>query len=54
VLALPTLSRRVRSARLLKDGRRVKHVENEFGLLLKLPEREAGDLDTIVVLELGR
>jgi alpha-L-fucosidase len=53
VLALPHLSQRVRSARFLKDGSRVKFIENEFGLLLKLPGRADSDLDTIVVLELA-
>lgn len=54
VLALPTLSRRVRSAHLLGDGKRVRYVENEFGLLLKLPEHDATEPDTVIVLELGR
>jgi alpha-L-fucosidase len=55
VLALPRLPQRVRSARLLKDGSRVKYAENDFGLLLKLPERNAAeDYDTIITLELAR
>jgi alpha-L-fucosidase len=54
VLALPGLPRRVRSARLLKDGSRIKYTENADGLLLKLPARSAEDYDTIITLDLAR
>lgn len=54
VLALPHLSKRVVSARLLSDGSKVLYVENEFGLLLRLPQPTANDYDRIVVLELAR
>jgi alpha-L-fucosidase len=53
VLALPHLSKHVISARLLNGGK-VSYAENEFGLLLKLPQPTANDYDRIVVLELAR
>jgi alpha-L-fucosidase len=51
-LALPRLGRRVRSARLLRDGSAVRFAENDFGLLLKVPAMKRDEHDTIVVLEL--
>jgi len=54
VLALPHLSKHVSSARLLSNGSKVSYAENEFGLLLRLPQPAANDYDRIVVLELAR
>jgi alpha-L-fucosidase len=52
-LALPPLSRRVKSARLLRDGSRVETAQNDFGLLLKLPRVPGGVIDEVVELQLG-
>ncbi len=53
-LLLPRLPRRVKSARFLKDGSRAEYVENEDGVLLRIPTRAREDEDTIAVLELER
>jgi hypothetical protein len=53
-LSLPRLSRRVVSARMFADKRKVSYTENGTGVQLKLPARAADDYDTIVVLELAR
>jgi alpha-L-fucosidase len=53
-LLLPRLPRRVKSARFLKDGSRAEYVENEDGVLLRIPARAREDEDTIAVLELER
>jgi alpha-L-fucosidase len=53
-LSLPRLPRRVASARLFADKRKIGYTQNESGVQLKLPARAADDFDTIVVLELAR
>ncbi len=53
ILALPPLSRPVRSARLLRDGSIVRFEDREDGLLLSLPPRGGDLIDEIVVLEVG-
>jgi alpha-L-fucosidase len=53
ILALPPLSRPVRSARLLRDGSVVRYEDREDGLLLSLPPRGDDVIDEIVVLEVG-
>jgi alpha-L-fucosidase len=52
-LALPKLSRVVRSVRLLRDGSAVPFTVNDYGLLLKLADRPAGLVDEVVVITLG-
>ncbi len=52
VLLLPALPKEVASAYTLKDRSKVDTAKNEYGLLLKLPDRAADDYDTVVVLEL--
>jgi alpha-L-fucosidase len=52
-LALPKLATPVRSASLMSDASPIKFAENDFGLLLKLPARQANEIDQIVVLELA-
>ncbi|PYX94628.1 MAG: alpha-L-fucosidase, partial [Acidobacteria bacterium] len=52
-LALPKLEKPVRSAALLRDGSSVKFAENDFGLLLRLPARQPGEFDQVIVLELA-
>src|SRR5258706_11856223 len=52
VLALPTMPRPVRSARLLRDGSSVEFTAVKGGLVLKLPEPQPGEVDRVIVLEL--
>jgi len=53
-LAIPALERPVRRATLFADGSPVPMRASADGLTLTLPERPAGEVDLIVVLELGR
>jgi alpha-L-fucosidase len=50
-LVIPKLPSPVKTAKLLKDGRRVIVNETLKGLLLSLPDGELDPIDTIVVLE---
>lgn len=52
-LLLPRLPKPVQSAHFLKDGSKAEYGENDFGLLLRIPERVRDDSDTIVALELA-
>jgi alpha-L-fucosidase len=52
VLALPALPRRVKAARLLKDGRPVPVQQTAAGLSLQLPDGARDPHDTVVALEL--
>ena len=52
VLALPTLLRQIRSARLLRDGSSVEFSVVKRGLVLKLPEPQPEEVDRVIVLEL--
>jgi len=51
VLAMPRPPVKVKSAGLLKDGSKIEYAENNFGLLIKIPEAAKDPVDTIVVLE---
>lgn len=51
-LLVPPLGGRVRSARFLRDGSRVEFAQNEFGVLLKLPEDRRDPHDTVVELQM--
>ena len=53
VLALPALPRRVKSARLLKDGRPVGVQQTASGLALSVPAGERDPYDTVVVVDLA-
>jgi alpha-L-fucosidase len=53
VLALAGLPRRILEARLLRDGSLVEFSVASGGLVLKLPERQPGEADRVIVLELG-
>jgi len=53
MLLLPELPRNVLSARLLNGAPKVDFEKTRYGVLLKLPARDAGSFDTIVVLELA-
>jgi alpha-L-fucosidase len=52
-LALPAPPSQVRSAHLLHASAPVEFTTNSYGLLLKLPERAADEVDQVIVLELG-
>jgi alpha-L-fucosidase len=51
-LFVPPLGGRVRAARFLRDGSRAEFVENDLGVLLKLPENKRDPYDTVVELQL--
>jgi alpha-L-fucosidase len=53
ILAIPTLSQKVVSAKFLKDGSRVQYTESSDGLLLKIPQPLTDEYDTVIVLELA-
>jgi alpha-L-fucosidase len=50
-LALTKPAKVIRAAYLLKDHSAVQFAENDFGLLLRLPQRAADEIDQIIVLE---
>jgi alpha-L-fucosidase len=52
VLALPSLPRPVRSARLLRDGSSVEFSAVKGGLVLKVPELRPDEVDRVIALEL--
>jgi alpha-L-fucosidase len=52
-LALPSLGKRVRSARLLRDGSAVKYQDGDFGVVLRLDPAQEGEIDRVVVLTLA-
>jgi alpha-L-fucosidase len=52
-LALPAPASPVRSAHLLHGSAPVEFAANAYGLLLKLPQRSAEEIDQVIVLELG-
>ena len=54
VLALPELPGRVRSARVLRSNEAMSYEEVDGAIVLRLPERPAGIIDEIVVLEIER
>jgi alpha-L-fucosidase len=51
-LLLPRLPRPVKSAHFLKDGGTAEYVENDYGVLIRIPPGARDDYDTIVALEL--
>jgi alpha-L-fucosidase len=53
VLALAGIPGPVHSARLLRDGSSVEFSAVKGGLVLKIPEAQAGEVDRVIVLELG-
>jgi alpha-L-fucosidase len=50
-LSLP-LSKKVKAARLFGNKTKVSFMQNEYGLLLKIPASQRNDIDTIIELEL--
>jgi alpha-L-fucosidase len=52
-LLLPRLPGPIKAAHFLKDGSRAEYVENDYGVVLKIPPSARDDYDTIAVLELG-
>jgi alpha-L-fucosidase len=51
-LVIPSLGKKVASAKLFADKTPIKFIENEFGLTLRIPKSKYNELDTIVELEL--
>ena len=52
-LALSRLSEGVKNARLFKDKSEVQFTENDFGILLRLPEIEKDEADLIIEIEIS-
>jgi alpha-L-fucosidase len=52
-LSLPSLGRKVKSAKMLEGGAAVEFREDEYGLELKVPQSKSDEIDRIVVLELA-
>ena len=52
LLAVPVMPRPVRSARLLRDGSPIEYNAVKGGLVLKVPEPQAGEADRVIALEL--
>jgi alpha-L-fucosidase len=52
-LLLPRLPGPVKAAHFLKDGSRAEYIENDYGVILKIPASAREGYDTIAVLELG-
>ncbi len=52
VLAMPSLGGRVKSATAMKNGARVEVVENEYGLLVRIPRDAVDQYDTVISVEL--
>lgn len=53
VLALPGISKPVRTAHLMNGGAEVNHTLTEGSVVFQLPKRAVGDIDQVIVLELG-
>jgi len=54
VLALPGIAKPVKEAHLLNGGNKVPFTNSEGSLVLKLPARDAKEIDQVVILEAGR
>jgi alpha-L-fucosidase len=52
-LTLPKMEKSVRAASLLRDGSKVQFNENDSGVSLKLPARQADEFDQVIVLDLA-
>lgn len=51
-LILPSLGKKVVSAKMFSDKSAIKFVDNEFGVTLKIPKAKLNEIDTIVELEI--
>ena len=54
VLALPRIAKPVEEAHLLNGGNKVPFTNFEGSLVLRLPARDAKEIDQVVILEAGR
>jgi len=52
-LLLPPLAKPIKSAHFFRDGTKAAILENEYGVLIKVPQEAREDVDTIIVLHLG-
>lgn len=53
-LLIPRLPARIKAAYFLKDRSRAEVVENDYGVVIKIPSQAVDEYDTIVVLEMDR
>jgi alpha-L-fucosidase len=51
-LVIPSLSKKVKSAKLFADNTPLKFIENEYGVTVRIPKDKFDEIDTIVALEL--
>jgi alpha-L-fucosidase len=51
-LVIPSLSKKIKAARLFADNTPLKFIENEYGITVKIPKAKFDEIDTIVALEL--
>ena len=52
VLVMPSLGGRVKSATAMKNGARVEVVENEYGVLVRIPKDAVDQYDTVIAVEI--
>ena len=52
-LLVPSLPQHVKSVHFMKDSSRAEFTENNYGVLIKIPQSVRDDYDTVAVLELG-
>jgi alpha-L-fucosidase len=50
-LVIPSWGKKIKSAKLFIDKTSVKFIENEFGIILKIPKAKFDDIDTVIELE---
>ena len=54
VLAMPKMTQKVKSAKLLKDGSKIEFLEHDkYGFFIRIPQNAVDEYDTVVVLELA-
>ena len=53
VLALPGIAKPLRDAHLMNGGAKVIHGVSEGSVVLQLPKRTPGEIDQVIMLELG-
>jgi alpha-L-fucosidase len=53
-LLLPAFAQPIKSVSFMKDGSKAEYLQNQYGVLLKIPAAARDDNDTVAVVELGR
>jgi alpha-L-fucosidase len=51
-LTIPSLAKKIKSAKMFSDNTPLKFLENEYGVTVKIPKEKFDEIDTIVALEL--